>query len=232
MQCPVSRWNDNSGPQPLRSQCIPLRIHTFLLRFALLWFIAFSGGQKRSVDVNKCKNSITHKCHTLRIVIGFGYSSVSYCFVKSSQKYLIWVNAQSYHTTLDRLKPIWAYLSHCVMNLHKICDYLFIDQRVHFNMLSLFIDSLGFHSGCRVRWNRYMRSTWKQHITWFINRHSHNKLENNFHAWNDYNKDLFFNQIVAKLLLEDVYRLNIFYLIWQGIPHICSMYDDTEFSDI
>ena len=67
-----------------------------------------------------------------------------------------------------------------------------VSRRVHFNMVSLFIDSLGFHSACRVRWNRYMRSTWKQHITWFINRHSHNKLENHFHAWNGYNKDLIF----------------------------------------
>ena len=46
-----------------------------------------------------------------------------------SQKYFIQVNTQSYHTTLERLKPIWAYVSHCVMHLHTICDYLFIDQR-------------------------------------------------------------------------------------------------------
>ena len=50
--------------------------------------------------------------------------------VKSSQKYFIQMNTQSYHTTVERLKPSWANLSHCVMNLHKICDYLFIDQRI------------------------------------------------------------------------------------------------------
>ena len=140
------------------------------------------------------------------------------CQVKSSQKYFIKVNTQSYHTTLDILNPLCdeIYTRYAITYslTSAINNKTGVSRRVQFNMVSLFIDSLGFHSTCRVRWNRYMRSTWKQHITWFINRHSHNKLENKFHAWNGYNKDLFFNQIVAKLLLEDVYRLSIF--IWFG----------------
>ena len=43
------------------------------------------------------------------------HHSIQHNQVKS--KYFIQVNTQSYHITLERLKPIWAYLSHCEMNL-------------------------------------------------------------------------------------------------------------------
>ena len=52
-------------------------------------------------------------CRGSPVIIKFCMNKSSQ--VKSSQRYFIQVNTQSYHTTLDRLKPIWAYLSHCVM---------------------------------------------------------------------------------------------------------------------
>ena len=64
-------------------------------------------------------------------------------------------------------------------SLTSVINNTGVSRRVHFNMVSLFIDSLDFHSAFKVRWNRYVRSTWILCNTWFSNRHSLNKLGDN-----------------------------------------------------
>ena len=109
--------------------------------------------------------------------------------VKSSQKYFIQVNTQSYHTTLKDGNPFGLMCPYvwCIYTRYVITSSLTsvinnntgVSRRVHFNMVVLFIDSLDFHSAFKVRWNRYVRSKWIPCNTWFINRHSLNELGDN-----------------------------------------------------
>ena len=107
-----------------------------------------------------------------------------------------------------------------------------VSRKVHFNTVSLFIDSPGFH--CASTWDEI--DTRDQHETNKIHASSIGTVISNMNIIHILEivmtEDSWFNQIVAKLLLERVYRLGIFNLIWYGIPQFYSMYFYAAFSDI
>ena len=107
-----------------------------------------------------------------------------------------------------------------------------VSWKVHCNMVSLFIDSPGFH--CASRSDEI--DTRDQHEANTIHDSSMGTVILNMNIIHTLEivmtEDAWFNQIVAKLLLEHVYRLGIFNLIWYGFPQFCSMYFYAELSDI
>ena len=97
-----------------------------------------------------------------------------------------------------------------------LCNNNDYSWRVHFKNMSQFIDLFGFPLCLKVRWNRYTRSIWNQHSTWFINMHSHNWYEHNSYAWNSYARELIIKSNCCETAAWTWFTHWAF-LIWSGM---------------